>query len=371
MGIEYILTADGELYHHGTKGMKWGRRLYQNKDGSLTPLGKKRYAREESALKEREKTIKNREREAAKRARMDAKKADLDAREAALNSDKKSSTAKDTGKAKTKSIKDMSDEELNDAIQRARLEDTYRNLRPEPVAKPSFGKQLLNDAVKPALISSGKKALESVVDKTVKDLLKDKVDPNSLAGIEAANKKLAAQLENKLLKMGINPNIKSENLSKWKDFNAGLKEVEEAEKQAKKDAKAKKAQEKADAKAAKEAERERKEEMKKYREYNKNWYDRDNSKPSSDSTYNNSGGERVDTRPWREQANSSPLLLEAPRKSENARIAEKMVAGYLDDPITMSDRAAERGKRYVDNNDFIAVVDQDGTLTFIPKDELR
>lgn len=31
-----------EIYHHGTKGMKWGIRRFQNKDGSLTPEGQKR-----------------------------------------------------------------------------------------------------------------------------------------------------------------------------------------------------------------------------------------------------------------------------------------------------------------------------------------
>lgn len=32
-----------EMYHWGIKGMKWGKRRYQNPDGSLTAEGKKRY----------------------------------------------------------------------------------------------------------------------------------------------------------------------------------------------------------------------------------------------------------------------------------------------------------------------------------------
>lgn len=35
--------TEEELQHWGIKGMKWGIRRYQNKDGSLTPAGKKRY----------------------------------------------------------------------------------------------------------------------------------------------------------------------------------------------------------------------------------------------------------------------------------------------------------------------------------------
>ena len=38
----YINKPD-ELTHHGVKGQRWGVRRYQNKDGSLTPAGKKRY----------------------------------------------------------------------------------------------------------------------------------------------------------------------------------------------------------------------------------------------------------------------------------------------------------------------------------------
>lgn len=37
---------DNSLSHHGVKGQKWGRRRYQNKDGSLTKAGKRRRAKE-------------------------------------------------------------------------------------------------------------------------------------------------------------------------------------------------------------------------------------------------------------------------------------------------------------------------------------
>lgn len=39
------MSDNYELYHYGTKGMKWGVRRYQNKDGSLTERGIKRYAK--------------------------------------------------------------------------------------------------------------------------------------------------------------------------------------------------------------------------------------------------------------------------------------------------------------------------------------
>lgn len=52
---------NNELYHHGILGMKWGVRRYQNKDGSLTPAGKKRYATDSMTNEELRSAVKRKQ----------------------------------------------------------------------------------------------------------------------------------------------------------------------------------------------------------------------------------------------------------------------------------------------------------------------
>jgi hypothetical protein len=154
--MEYVIYTTDELYHHGTKGMRWGVRRWQNKDGSLTPAGQKRRAKLEAKLEK--------------------------------VTGKKSSGAGDQPRKKTAS--EMTDDELDKAIVRARKEDEYRRLRPEPQPKESFAKRFINDAVKPAAVNAGKDFLEKTFKQASANLFKGKVDPNSLEALKARYDKL-------------------------------------------------------------------------------------------------------------------------------------------------------------------------------------
>lgn len=207
MDSNYVLGPDGELYHWGIKGMKWGVRRYQNKDGSLTNAGRKRYASETEKLKAREKEIKGREKAAARQAKLDAKKAELDAREAALKKGgkKKVDTSENPTVNKPKTMRDMSDDELREHTTRMQLEKQYieaqKNLAAAVPQKVSKGKKfldsVLNDVIAPAAKNAGREWAENFM-KNKLGLNKKDLDP--LKKLENDYKKLEWETKIKDLK---------------------------------------------------------------------------------------------------------------------------------------------------------------------------
>lgn len=173
--MEYEIYTDGELYHWGVRGMRWGVRRYQNKDGSLTKAGQRRYNKEVARLKEEERIIKNKERTQTKLGKLSKKEAELEARKQALTNGKKSSKDPSDIPPRKKGIGDMSDDELREKTNRMRLENDYltaqKNLAASTPQKISKGKKfmdgLVNDVITPAAKNVGKTWLE----KTLKDKL--------------------------------------------------------------------------------------------------------------------------------------------------------------------------------------------------------
>ena len=115
MDSKYILTANGELYHWGIKGMKWGVRRYQNADGSLTPAGQKRY--DEKLGKIEAKTAKLRAKQEAKAA-VQARKDKLKAAKQDLENAKKGKKSEEAAKKAEEAAKKAAED---DAAKRERL----------------------------------------------------------------------------------------------------------------------------------------------------------------------------------------------------------------------------------------------------------
>lgn len=175
-------TYELVLEHSGVKGMKWGIRRYQNKDGSLTPAGKKRYNKEMADIRAEKKKIKNTAETEAKLKRLASEKKSLEDLKTATK--KKSQIADDTPEKKT--VKDLSDTELRSKITRLELEKRYSDLNPKKV---SFGERLLKESIMPAVIQSGRQLLTDTLIKKGKDML-GLNDKNSDDGVAALRKKV-------------------------------------------------------------------------------------------------------------------------------------------------------------------------------------
>ena len=168
--MEYFVYKDeNELTHWGVRGMRWGVRRFQNKDGSLTKAGQKRYNEELAKVRKEERTLKNRKSvqtkidklAARKKAVEDSKKQFDQEQKKSKRGDKKTEKdeVKTAKKEAKKSAKEMGDEELAYKIRRVQMEKQYEALvaEPEQAAKGNgFVKDFMNKSAVPAVQEAGK-----------------------------------------------------------------------------------------------------------------------------------------------------------------------------------------------------------------------
>lgn len=148
-----------ELYHHGVKGQRWGIRRYQNKDGSLTAAGQKRYDRDirENNAKKKDNRIKDLEEtgpDPKRWVKEDLKRSkDVVDTNATLVKELKKIEESTTSKPKAKrlNLENMSDKELRDKINRELLEQQYNKLFADiSPAQISRGREILRNTLEAA-----------------------------------------------------------------------------------------------------------------------------------------------------------------------------------------------------------------------------
>lgn len=161
-----------ELTHWGIKNMKWGIRRFQNKDGSLTPEGGKRYNGSDYQPRKslgqkisdyKKASAKKKQLEKARAARAEKKKAEEEAKA------KAEQRKKDVESGKIKA-KDMTSEELRDRINRMNDEKRYKQLMEETghtsvieTYGKQFAKKMWDQAIVPAATEAGKELVKKVI----------------------------------------------------------------------------------------------------------------------------------------------------------------------------------------------------------------
>lgn len=204
---------NNELYHHGVKGMKWGVHRYQNKDGTLTKAGQRRYDKEVERLKQESKTLTNKKRTAQKLERLESMRKKVKEKEDDYNktySPKKpfkKSLVKKKESPKEEKSEPISDEELRRRNQRLMIErdnlqlnQQISNLTPKKVSAgqkfiknygPVIARTVWNDV--------GKNAVNKYLEKKLG--LKDVVSESEKLARDARdmmNKKKIAEAEDYL-----------------------------------------------------------------------------------------------------------------------------------------------------------------------------
>ena len=173
----WIYNQTDTLYHHGVMGMKWGVHRYQNKYGALTPAGQKHRDKLESKYEEVRKIGAPTKKGQEQKARIEAEYKALTGTSVATAKMRKAAAEKRAGiesseKKTTKTVKEMSDSELQSYVNRLANEQRYESfVNPQRTSK---GKEIVGQFGQAAL-KGVTGATTSIIQKQLTDYVNDKI----------------------------------------------------------------------------------------------------------------------------------------------------------------------------------------------------
>lgn len=172
-----------ELYHWGIKGMKWGVRRYQNKDGTLTAAGKKHYAGDGNAGEDAERA---KTEYAPKRSGKNAEDYTDDELRSRINRLQMEKQYRDL-QGQTNVRADDPNKELKVERERLQLQKDVKQLRNDVYGGQSFVKSVMKDAGKQVLTKATAGVMSYGAKKFITDVMQNPELANAVVNGSAGN----------------------------------------------------------------------------------------------------------------------------------------------------------------------------------------
>lgn len=160
-----VVRKNDDLEHSGIKGMKWGKRRYQNKDGSLTDAGKKRYGRDakKQGYKKYDESTNTYYKTSKKNGREDF---DADVDKFVKDDMVRSKGLAESGKRLSEDLKRVNDKSMKNAPRKELDLSTMTDKELRDQINRAFLEKQYNDMFNPPQVSKGREYASKILETT-------------------------------------------------------------------------------------------------------------------------------------------------------------------------------------------------------------